>query len=310
LLCGLVLLSGCANKLWPSEQGFPDREIVFENTSGSHRGVLGFIHPDGTGVVTRTVFTGLDVELPTWSPDGKFIAIQTGSEINSQRVVSHDGYLRGECRKWVWSWRRSWVTTDGYLLFRLNHASTKQDTIVLGDFHSCKIQATLFQSSDTTDVAFLESPHLSLQGWLAVNRVLLNEGYPAKAEIIVVDPATQEREVIVHGREPTWSRDGEWLAYTTLDGIYIVRKDGTEAHKLVDIDSRSESYPGTSKGIGWYDWFPAPSWSPDGKWLVYHRVVSDEAVIYKVNVESGEEIEIYKGGIYPNWRWDSSIMDE
>ena len=124
------------------------------------------------------------------------------------------------------------------------------------------------------------------------------------AEVIVVDPASQQSEVIAYGREPSWSRDGEWLAYTALNGVYIVRKDGTEVRKLVDIDSRSESYPNTSQGIGWYGGLPAPSWSPDGKWIVYHRMISDGPAIYKVNVESGEEIGIFKGGIYPNWRWD------
>ncbi|HMB23559.1 MAG TPA: hypothetical protein VKP08_12035 [Anaerolineales bacterium] len=54
------------------------------------------------------------------------------------------------------------------------------------------------------------------------------------------------------------------------------------------------------------------AWSPDGKWLVYHKWVGTDYntgtdpssnAIYKLNIKTGEEIKILDGGIYPYWRW-------
>jgi len=312
LLCGTALLSGCAKKLWPSDQGFPDREIVFEYPStAAEPGNLGFIRPDGTEFITRTVEPRLPAKasMPTWSPDGKFIAFQTDALSNSQRVVSHEGELSGKCRKWGWNVERNWVTEEGDLLFVFTDETSEHPSIVLGNPRSCKVHLTLLEATDIAGGGFIEYPNLSLQGWLALSRVF-TEDFPARAEIIVVEPGSREVQVVGQGRAPVWSRSGEWLAYTALDGIYVVRKEGTETHRVVDIDSRSESYPGTSVGIGWLIGFPTPSWSPDGKWLVYHRMTTAGSAIYKVNVESGVETEIFQGGVYPDWRWDLAPASE
>ncbi len=312
LLGGLVLLSGCAKRLWPGEQGFPEREIVFERPSAEDPpDNLGFIRPDGTGFITRTVGSGVpgEASMPTWSPDGRFIAFQIQALSNSQRVVSHEGRLFGKCRKWGWNFERNWVTEEGDLLFVFIDETSKHPSVVLGNPRSCKIHLTLLEATDIADGGFIEYPNLSLQGWLALSRVF-TEDWPARAEVIVVEPSSQKVQVVGQGRAPAWSRDGEWLAYTALDGIYIVRKDGSQTRKVVDLDSRSESYPNTSVGFGWYDSFPAPSWSPDGKWLIYHRVVSVRAAIYKVNIESGIETEVFQGGVFPDWRWDLVPTDQ
>ena len=63
--------------------------------------------------------------------------------------------------------------------------------------------------------------------------------------------------------------------------------------------SRRDAYP------------PEASWSPDSRWLVYHRCMlpgqqrcysEDQYAIFKLNIETGEEWLLVEGGINPYWR--------
>jgi hypothetical protein len=305
LLVGLVILVGCTRRLWPKDQGFPERAIVFELlTSEPQHNPFGFIEPDGTGLITRTLWTDLYTVMPAWSPDGKYLAVRAdaapGGYFHSYSaiVVSNEGEWF-YCSNWEWSAGRVRATSDGKLLLPLELAGQQRERIVLADFRSCKVLATLYETPGTVDEEFLGSADLSKDGLLAVDRFYRN-GCPLRAEVVVVDPAAGEALVVGEGLAPAWSPDGEWVAYTALDGIYVVRKDGSQSRKIVDASFRSEP----CKGSGWGGGLAMPSWSPDGKWLVYSRWTADDVAIFKVEVESGLEIEIFKGGVCPHWRWD------
>jgi hypothetical protein len=315
LFCNLVLLSGCEKRLWPSEQGFPAREIVFEIPYETENDIFGFINPDGSGLITRSVAPGLYATLPTWSLDGRFLTFRAeglGSynyfAAMRPRVISSEGKTVGWCHDWGRGTGRIRMTLKSQLVFPLRFGE-EPNQIVLADFRSCKILSTLFEASGTESSEHLDSAVFSNQGWLAVSRVFVEDRIKVAADIVVIAPDSQKEQVVGHGLAPAWSRDGEWLAYTKMDGIYIVHKDGTQTRKVVDVDARSESYPGTSQG-DWYVGLPAPSWSPDGKWLVYHRMTAAGPVICKVNVESGVETEVFQGGMYPDWRWDLDSAGE
>ena len=57
-----------------------------------------------------------------------------------------------------------------------------------------------------------------------------------------------------HIRALTWSPDGEWLAFTTDDSVYLVRPDGTGLRRVYS---------------GGFASAPAVQWSPDGSRLAY-----------------------------------------
>ena len=57
-----------------------------------------------------------------------------------------------------------------------------------------------------------------------------------------------------HMRALTWSPDGEWLAFTTDDSVYLVRPDGTGLRRVFS---------------GGFVSAPAVQWSPDGSRLAY-----------------------------------------
>lgn len=301
-------------QLWPSDQGFPDRDIVF--VMPQEEGVLGFIRPDGSGLITRTIAVDFHAALPTWSPDGQYIAFRTryGRDTSyyatrHPRVVSAEGRTVGWCyRELGLGWGRAWVTSDNQIVaqFAYGDAENQPDQINLIDFGSCEFLSTLFEASSVRG-EWLTDGTLSSQGWLAVSRSVLKNRWPVAADIIVVEPGSETAQVVGYGVAPAWSRDGEWLAFTGSDGIYILRKDGSQLRRVVDLNVD----PDEQGDYVWSDEVSVSSWSPDGKWLVYDQGTPGEwAIIYRVNVVTGEVVEVFQGGIHPNWRWDLGVDTE
>ena len=91
-------------------------------------------------------------------------------------------------------------------------------------------------------------------------------------DIWVMDADGGNKRKLVQGREPSWSRDGRKVVFTSSgfdgnDEIYIIDRDGANMQRLTDNNQ--------------YDWFP--SWSPDGGRLVFcsSRVGGQELYIAK-----------------------------
>jgi len=90
-----------------------------------------------------------------------------------------------------------------------------------------------------------------------------------------------------HLRALAWSPDGEWLAFTTDAGLYLVGSDGTGLRRVVS---------------GGFGTAPALQWSPDGWRIAYLRMggtcvsrtgededLTCEAALSIVNVLGGDE---------------------
>ena len=54
---------------------------------------------------------------------------------------------------------------------------------------------------------------------------------------------------------PAWSPDGSYLAFAGANGLYVIRRNGTELGRVAKL------YFGTNP--------PTPSWSPDGRFLAF-----------------------------------------
>ena len=96
---------------------------------------------------------------------------------------------------------------------------------------------------------------------------------------------------------PAYSPDGQWIAFgrapsRTAAGrqLWLMRPDGAEARALM-------ADPAVSYG--------PPSWSPDGRTLLYQRFNLDdpagEPSVWVMDVATGEETLAAEGGYLPAW---------
>jgi hypothetical protein len=269
----------------------PDRDIVFV----IDRGVLGFINSDGSGYTVRKV------DLPNWRAWRPFTTtpeltyrVVWGSDgdylIGRYSVVSLDSgiplliYTDGTFVKCSddetspYGEGRSWGISGKTILTAVHHPGYGPSKMILVDMTDCKVVSTLYIATVNET---LREATISSQRWFAISRY-----FQQRDEVVIVKPDSTVVTTLPEALYPTWSPDGEWLAYSIYnDGLYVMRKDGTDTRKLTNAHFSL-----------------TPSWSPDGQWLIYSR----DWVIFKLRLSDGNEYELFKGGNNPDWRWKKS----
>jgi TolB protein len=88
---------------------------------------------------------------------------------------------------------------------------------------------------------------------------------------------------------PTWSPQGDKIAYTRIDGLYMMNADGSGEPELL--------WQGSGRGTTL-----TPAWSPDGS-----KIAFSEGIIYILDVESRQAVRLTDGAISsdsPTWSPD------
>jgi hypothetical protein len=289
-------------------QEFPDVDIVYVGSQG-----LGFVNADGSNPVTMDfVVKEFGNKSAFWRP-----VVTADNHALIAKVVPRENYVFNAHLLVLWRSRELPVQCQQWGEQQMPLLSADQLHVfirtepgmalyALKDCGTAKAPVTVYEndfgilSPDLQHLVYTDRP-----GAMAADDRF----------IVVRDVTSRQERVVGVGDYPAWSRDSQSLAYTGKDGLYVVNvADGSEPRRVVPY---TNPYPGHEnnpayEGAAYWRVPPEVSWSPDGKWLVYHRWTGTEYetgvepaynAIYKVNIESGQESKVIDKGMYPSWRW-------
>jgi hypothetical protein len=318
LVSALLLLAtagSCRTLAPPPPPDLPDTDLVFQRypvVDYDESTVLGFINADGTGFEEHELVKESG-GLPTWSSDGKLVFYRwwppsTMSTSTGDAYIALAGMHTCPRGSGLWGSGRPRVVpgqANAVLTAVTNAEVPYVREVGVVDPITCEIKDVIYHLGYSERI-YLCDPALSVDGLLALRFFNTHNSIETESTVVVIDLNTGEETKIGYGVGPSWSPDGQWLAYTAHNGIYLARPDGSESHRVVDYDSYNLSVPVPSQGNVWHFWPPYPEWSPDGRWLVYHLWEDGQCNIHKLDLETGEDEVVFEGGLYPHWRWTST----
>ena len=300
-----LLLLSCSRTHLPD---LPDRQIVYEANDVDDP-KIGFINADGS--LAEVINTDIYVTQPTWSGDGSKLLFRQSpgdfgyphSDPGYFSIWNYDGTISiCNWRKWQIGWIASPLPDPKHVILLDNYSR-----IILVDVEKCKEVSVYVEVEDSkpgelqTIISFSVS---SSNNFILYSQRSVNPyGFTMK----LWNKESKETENIGQGLNAALSPDGNSAAYTWFDGIYIISLHDLSTTKLVDYDAIMSGSKLLIEDVP-----PAPQWSPDGKWLVYHLCMVpkskgmcaqiEDYSIFKLNVATGEIIKLLDGGIYPVWR--------
>jgi len=290
----LFLLASCLPRQVLS---LPNTDIVYDR-GDPDRGELGFIDADGSNLEIRN--SEAELKVPVWKGDTIYGQTWSGIGGRGGRLSSWRDGMLSKCPGPGWS-----VVTyiDG-----MNAVTTTVDegeyAIVRVNVATCQLLDTLVQVRDSQTQKVFGGSLSPDQQRLVYSEVsdyqLMNPDFA----VMVMDIASGASRRIASGTNATWSPDGKWIAYTHLGGIGIVSPDGTETHDLLAYTYA----PYEEDAVVFIDWSPIPRWSPDSRWLVYHRCTKSQCSttmdydIFKLDITNSDETLVAHGGAFPYWR--------
>ena len=162
----------------------------------------------------------------TMNPDGSGLTQLTGGPHQLQPAWSPDG------KKIAYMDRLK----DATALYVMNADGSKPKLLVSDIFHNVK----LAWSPDGTKIAFCI--------------VAPAHGSNSKFSLHVINvDGTNDVELAEGSGSPSWSPDGDQIAFTTFQGIDLINADGTNRRQLARLSTF---------------WLHSLAWSPDGKEIV------------------------------------------
>jgi Tol biopolymer transport system component len=314
LLVALALLTGCTDDGEDEARG--EGVIVFSsNRDGDFE--LYVVRPDGSGLRRlthneRSPATEARDEQPALSPEGRTVAFVSTRDHQGNPLSSYELYVigldgRGERRLTrngrVWAAGLGW-TPDGRVVI----TACPRD-----DLRSCRLEAVDPETGDRRRFSPLPSLSVFYGAELSSDgeRLALVEveggfwdGHAADVVVARVDGSERRRLTDDPGEDssPVWSPDGSRIAFISdrdRDGrclfhdcighageLYVMDADGSDQRRLTRTAATESS----------------PSWSPDGRRIVFSRIADEDADpdLYIVNVDTGAESRLADSGA---WDW-------
>jgi hypothetical protein len=314
LLILLVIVLICLSCLWsaPQKVDIPHTDLIYQVVSNSEQddhlsSQVGFINADDTGKTSINVLDGYLVRpymsksmdgIYYFTPFTPFID-DVGAGIN---ILSGDGkYIRCRTLEEDYKYHGFVFPVSFQGKNDLLISTSERIEIINYDSEKCNVIKTLVQVPDPNH-DFILSASPANKSALIIYAESEDLSPSASVDTIkTLDLQTgAEKKILEGGWNPTFSLDDQKIAYSSFDGVYVANADGTGPRRLVSLPIPSALESGVIARS------PYPFWSPDGKWLVYHKCADNcqsplDFAIYKVNVNSGVEDKITDMGLFPVW---------
>lgn len=291
---------------------FPESDIVFQLGVGieGNTDKIGFVNAEGSQLKYLYLQEGNNIHQPVWSDDGGIIFY--GSSGYVVPALIEKDYPFPVILRNLSAYQPSIIHGTNELLLIAGN-------IVRIDYTTGEILDTYYTSDNDTygDVDYLPidiGTNNFVDQNLLFKRRFDNDEDQQTEQLVILDVNTHQEKIILsysdtpqeitHIINPAFSPNAEWIAYSSNDGIYLIRPNGSENHVVVAL----------SNVVG-HTWEPTVSWSPDGKSFVYHHCITsirwdcqdndkkENNIIYRYDLETKEETVLVEGGVNPYWRW-------
>jgi eukaryotic-like serine/threonine-protein kinase len=267
---------------------FPDGRLLYSLDSGTF--IAG---KDGSNPRKLEEISRYHV-LPRISPDGARLAFEVDDE-NAKSWTIYEAASNGTGIRPVLRWRQGlptdicclrWTENGKYLLFR-GITDARSDLWVCSD-------EKRFGSRPPTPVRLTNGP-ISYSSFAASRdgKQVFAVGALRRGELLRYDPKTNEFLPYLGGisaSDPTFSRDGKWMAYMSYPEhtLWRSRSDGSDRLQL--------TYSPVVVRF--------PRISPDGTKVAFS---DDEGVVYVVSMNGGT-LRKLTGGSAPDWSPDGNLL--
>lgn len=319
ILAVFLFLAGCrpTGEFVPLDDkvmstSFPDQDIVFQlgvdYTGSTHE--IGFINADGSDLIYFQIpfQESVSIQTPVWTDDGGLLFFGAPNRVVTA-LIEKDYPLTLKLKN-KWTYQPSIIHGTHELL--LNSALDEFTSAILReDYLTAEILET-YPMDQSISRIYLGTNNFVIQQLLYA-QLIEEDNNVHRYELVILDTNTNQRSILLSYSgisqevtrilNPAFSPSGEWIAYTSNDGIYLIHPDGSENQRIVQKQNR---FP---------FWSTAVSWSPDGKSFVYHHCsadgwhdcerdsMSENNIIYRYDLETKKETVLVVGGVNPYWRW-------